>query len=236
MPTSAWRPSPPTSSLPRAEPVILNPQIQYNGDLLNQYTVTDLHFGSLSRREETGTDYDLKIAEQLLLDWFAAAIQMSPNAHTAVLAQLGDLLHFDSLEAVTPTSRHVIDADSRFAKIVRIVIRTMRRIVAMLLEKHQHVHIIMADANHDPASEIWLREMFAAFYEHEPRLTIEKSPSTYYAYEWGDGGAVLSPWSPPEAEACRRCLCRHSASCMGGPGSPMRTSAISTPTNCNRPI
>lgn len=174
-----------SSELPRAAPVDLLP-LSRNEDLLNQYTVTDLHFGSLSWKEETGTDYDLKIAEQLLLDWFAAAIQLAPMAHTAVLAQLGDLLHFDSLESVTPTSRHVIDSDSRFAKIVRIVIRTMRRIVDMLLAKHQHVHIIMADANHDPASEIWLREMFAAFYEQEKRLTVETSPSTYIAYEWGD--------------------------------------------------
>jgi hypothetical protein len=175
-----------TAELPRVEPVILNSQLQYNEDLLNQYTVTDLHFGSLSWGEETGTDYDLKLAEQLLLDWFAVAIRMSPDAHTALLAQIGDLLHFDSLESVTPTSRHVIDADSRFAKIVRVVIRTLRRVIKMLLEKHRHVHIIMADANHDPASEIWLREMFSAFYENEPRLSVDRSPSTYYAYEWGD--------------------------------------------------
>jgi hypothetical protein len=175
-----------TSELPRAEPVILGSQGAYNADLLNQYTVTDLHFGSLSWGEETGTDYDLKIAEQLLLDWFAAAIKLSPPAHTAVLAQIGDLLHFDGLSAVTPTSHHVIDADSRFAKIVRVVIRTMRRIVKMLLEKHQHVHLLFADANHDPASEIWLREMFYAFYEEEPRLSVDRSPSTYLSYEWGE--------------------------------------------------
>ena len=39
-------------------------------------------FGSLSWREETGTDYDLEIAEQLVLDWFASAIKLSPDAHT----------------------------------------------------------------------------------------------------------------------------------------------------------
>jgi hypothetical protein len=174
------------SELPRAEPVIRQWPIAVNAELLNQYTITDLHFGSLSWGEETGSDYDLKIAEQLLIDWFAAAIRMSPEAHTAVLAQIGDLLHFDGLSAVTPTSHHLLDADSRFAKIVRVVIRTMRRIISMLLEKHQHVHIIMADANHDPASEIWLREMFSAFYENEPRVSVDRSPSTYYAYEWGD--------------------------------------------------
>lgn len=172
------------AELPRAEPVTApGPR---NDDLLNQYTVTDLHFGMLSWKEETGADYDLKIAEQLLLDWFAAAIRMSPDACTAVLAQLGDLLHHDSHLSVTPTHAHVLDADSRLQKIIRVVIRTMRRIVKMLLEKHEFVRVIMADANHDPAGGAWLRELFASFYEDEPRVTVDTSPSTYYVVEHGE--------------------------------------------------
>lgn len=157
-----------------------------NDDLLNQYTITDSHFGSLSWGEETGADYDLKIAEQLLMDWFAAAIQLSPNAGTAVLAQLGDLLHHDSHLSVTPTHANVLDADSRLQKIIRVVIRCMRSIIAMLLEKHSRVHVVMADANHDPAGGAWLREMFAAFFENEPRITVDSSASTYYVYEHGE--------------------------------------------------
>jgi hypothetical protein len=169
--------------LPRAEPVPV--PLGGNANLLNQYTVTDLHFGMLSWAEETGADYDLKIAEQLLLDWFAAAIVQSPNASTAILCQLGDLLHHDAHISVTPTHAHVLDADSRLQKMIRVVIRTMRRVIAMLLDKHQRVHIIMADANHDPAGGAWLREMFAAFYENEPRVTVDSSASTFYVYEFG---------------------------------------------------
>ena len=43
----------------------------------------------------------------------------------------------------------------------------------------------MADANHDPASEAWLREMFAVFYENEPRVTVDTTADTYYCYEHG---------------------------------------------------
>ncbi len=154
-------------------------------DLLNQFTVTDNHFGMLSWREETGADYDLRIAEQLILDWFAAAIANAPQAHTAVLAQIGDLMHHDALESVTPAHKHVLDADSRLQKVIRVVIRTIRRIIDMLLQKHQHVHVIMASGNHDPASSAWLREMLAAMYENEPRISVDNSPSLYYAYEWG---------------------------------------------------
>lgn len=154
-------------------------------DLLNQFVVTDSHFGMLAWREETGADYDLRIAEQLLLDWFAAAIAGAPQAHTAVLAQLGDLMHHDALESVTPAHRHVLDADSRLQKVIRVVIRTIRRVIDMLLQKHQHVHVVMASGNHDPASSAWLREMLAAMYENEPRITVDNSPMMYYAYEWG---------------------------------------------------
>lgn len=155
-------------------------------DLLNQFVVTDSHFGMLAHREETGADYDLRLAEQLLLDWFAAAVEGAPQAHTAVLAQLGDLLHHDALESVTPAHKHVLDADSRLHKVVRVVIRTLRRVVDMLLQKHKHVHVVMASGNHDPASSVWVRELLATIYENEPRVTVDTSPMLYYAYKWGD--------------------------------------------------
>lgn len=161
------------------------PPLAANADLLNFYAVTDAHFGMLSWREETGSDYDLTIAEKLLTDWFAAAIELAPAAHTGVLAQMGDLAHYDGMESKTPTSGHIVDSDSRFQKVVRVIIRTLRRVVRMMLEKHGRVHVIMADANHDPASGAWLREMFAAFYEDEPRVTVDSSASTYYVVEHG---------------------------------------------------
>jgi len=170
--------------LPKAEPAPAPTSTV--AELLNLYAVTDAHFGMLSWREETGADWDLDIAEKLLLDWFAAAIDLAPPAETAIFAQIGDLLHYDGFESKTPTSGHTLDADSRLPKVIRVVIRTLRRVVRMLLEKHGRVHLIMADANHDPASEAWLREMFAAFYDDEPRVTVDSSAGTYYAFEHGD--------------------------------------------------
>ena len=170
--------------LPRVAPT-KGPE-HVNDLLLNQFTVTDLHFGMLAWAEETGgSDYDLKIAETLLVDWFSAAIAMSPDARVAVLAQLGDLMHHDSLDSVTPASKHVLDADSRLQKIIRVVIRVIRRVIGMLLEKHEQVHVVMASANHDPASSAWMREFLHALYEDEPRIVIDNSADIYYAYEHG---------------------------------------------------
>jgi hypothetical protein len=153
--------------------------------LLNCYVITDYHLGMLAWHEEAGDDWDVKIAEDMIIKWFSQAINQSPNSQTAVFAQLGDFLHFDGMDAVTPASKHLLDVDTRFAKLVRVAIRVLRNIVDMLLAKHENVHIIMADANHDPVSQIWLREWFSALYENEPRITVERSPNPYNAYEFG---------------------------------------------------
>lgn len=164
---------------------LMEPPPLGNDLLLNCYVITDYHMGMLAWREEAGEDWDIKIAEDLIVKWFAQAIQQSPNADSAVFAQLSDFLHFDGMDAVTPASKHLLDADTRFAKLVRSAIRVLRTVIDMLLTKHQKLHIIMADANHDPVSQIWLREWFNVLYENEPRITVDKSPSPYNAFEFG---------------------------------------------------
>jgi hypothetical protein len=160
--------------------------LEAGNDLLcNCYVITDFHLGMLSHHEETGADWDVKIAESVLLAWFAQAIAQSPNAKTAVFCQLSDFLHADGLVPLTPESKHVLDVDSRFYKVVRAAIRVLRKVIDMLLSKHELVHVIMADANHDPVSQVWMREWFAVLFENEPRITIDRTPSPYNAYEFG---------------------------------------------------
>lgn len=157
-----------------------------NDNLLSCYVVTDYHLGQLSWKEETGADWDLEIAQNLLIRWFATAIESAPDSKVAVLAQLGDFLHYDGLVAITPTSGHILDADTRYPKLVMAAIKVVRCIVQMLLEKHEHVHIIMAEGNHDLASSVWLRALFAEKYSDEPRVTVDNTHTPYYCYPWGN--------------------------------------------------
>lgn len=171
--------------IPRAKPVAAPAHTE--SDLLNQYTITDNHLGALAWNEETlGGDYDLRIGERLIIDWFAAAIAQSPASRRAVFAQLGDFLHYDSFKSITPEHGNLLDSDSRYPKMVRAAIRIVRTVIGMLLEKHAELDVIMCDANHDPAGEVWLREMLAAFYENEPRVRVDTNPGTYSVIEHGD--------------------------------------------------
>lgn len=154
--------------------------------LLNNFIISDYHLGMLAWGEEAGDDWDLDIAEELLNKWFDAAIAQSPKAKKAVLTNLGDFLHWDGMEAVTPTSGHSLDADSRFQKLVRIAVRLLRSVIDKLLKSHEQVHLVMVTGNHDLASSVWLREIFAHVYSDEPRLTVDLNPDIYYCVEHGD--------------------------------------------------
>jgi hypothetical protein len=172
-----------TETLP-PEPVVQPPR-QTLSDLLSVYVLTDYHLGMLAWGVEAGDDWDVQIAEQAIYDWAQKALTLVPRSQRAVLAQLGDFLHYDTLDSLTPTNRHSLDADSRYPKMVEVTVRALRRVVRLLLSHHEEVVILMAEGNHDPVSSVWLRELFTALYENEPRVTVEKSPLPYYCVEHG---------------------------------------------------
>ncbi|HBG31016.1 MAG TPA: winged helix-turn-helix domain-containing protein, partial [Gammaproteobacteria bacterium] len=149
------------------------------------HTLTDAHVGALCWHQEGGADWDLKIAERTLGGCFEMMLESAPASRVGIVAQLGDFLHQDSMSAVTPTSGHLLDADGRFSKVVRVAVQTLRRVVDGALRKHKHVLVLMAEGNHDLSSSIWLRVMFKALYEREPRVEVIDSPLPYYAYRHG---------------------------------------------------
>ena len=170
--------------LPRVEPAAA-PLIG-SDNLLNLFTLTDSHVGMLAWHREGGADWDMTIAERVLTGCFAAMVEQSPAASTAIVNQLGDWMHYDGFAAVTPMHGHNLDADGRFQKMVEVSVRVLRRIIDLALAKHDRVHVIMAEGNHDLASSVWLRVMFAALYENEPRVTVNDSALPYYAYQHGN--------------------------------------------------
>jgi hypothetical protein len=153
--------------------------------LCNLYTFTDYHLGMLAWHKEGGSDWNVSIAEKTIVAALAQMINQSPKSHTAVLNIQGDFLHTDGKIPVTPVSRHVLDADTRFPKLRKSAIRVIRSLVAMSLERHQEVHLIIAEGNHDEESAGWLSDLFAVHYEEEHRITVSDSVLPFYVFEWG---------------------------------------------------
>ena len=174
-----------TSAIKPCPVIKLSRQSQPNYDLLTVYTITDYHLGMYAWEDETGGNWDMDIAESLLMNKFAEMLAGSPDSEVGIFAQLGDLLHWDGLLALTPTAKNVLDADTRFPLLVESAIRCMIWCVELMLKKHPKVHVIMAEGNHDLASSVWLRAMMRNLFRKNERVTVETSPHPYYVYEWG---------------------------------------------------
>lgn len=173
-------------SVPRDSLYVPKTYIHRSSDLCNLHVLTDYHIGMLSWGEETGEDWDIKKAEDMIVEWFKNALERAPAATVGVLGQIGDAAHTDGILPVTPASKNVLDTDSRFPLIVRTIIRIMRRVINMMREKYDHVHVINVAGNHDEGGAIWLREMLCTFYEEVEDVTVDPSPDLFYCYEWGN--------------------------------------------------
>lgn len=153
--------------------------------LCNLYTFSDFHLGMLAWHEEGGEDWDLTIAEDVLVKSYKYMIENCPPASHAVINIQGDFLHTDGKTPVTPAHGHVLDADSRYPKIRRAAIRIIRSMVHMALGQHQTVHLVIAEGNHDEEGTGWLSDMMAVLYEKEPRLSVNNSALPFYCHQWG---------------------------------------------------
>lgn len=172
-------------SIPKEHPAPI-PVGQFNENILAWITLTDLHLGMFAHATESGDDWSTEKAEQMLYKWLEYVLGQIRGAQTVVFLQNGDFMHFDGMAAVTPQNRHILDADVRYGKLVRIAAKFMKYAITRLLACHPTVHVICAEGNHDQASSANLRAFLPMIFEDEPRLTIDQSDSPYYGYKWGD--------------------------------------------------
>lgn len=149
------------------------------------YPLGDPHIGVLSWAEETGQDWDLKIADYVFCGAFDRLVRTAPPCDEAVIINLGDYFHADNMEGTTTRSGHALDTDSRFGKMIRVGMKIMRQMIDSALRHHKHVRVINATGNHDDTCSQFFSVSLAMLYENEPRVTVDDSPTPFHYVEWG---------------------------------------------------
>jgi hypothetical protein len=155
-------------------------------DLCSLLVITDFHLGAYAWEAETGADWDINIAKSTFLNAVNDMISASPKSEVGILCQLGDFLHFDSLLQVTPSSGHILDADTRYAKLVELTLEVMTHAVDLMLKHFGKVVVVQAEGNHDMAGSVWLRKAIKREYAKEKRLEVIDNEFPYYAYLHGE--------------------------------------------------
>lgn len=166
-------------------PVVQRPSV-VDKDLLTLYTLTDFHLGMYAWADEAGDDWDVKIATQEMVSAVQEMADGSPNSEYGILNLQGDFLHWDGLDAVTPTSKHVLDADTRFGRLVDMALDTIVWAIDSLLAKHQKVKVIICEGNHDLVGSLWIRKILKKLYSKNSRLEVDDTEFPYYAHLHGN--------------------------------------------------
>lgn len=154
-------------------------------DLLTVYPFGDPHIGMRAWAKECGEDFDLKIAKQLTLAAVDRLVSVAPASETALILPLGDVFHANDQTNQTPAHRHQLDVDSRHVHVLQVGVETFRHVINRALEKHKRVVVRFVRGNHDPEA-IWaLAFTIAAYFDNEPRVEVDLSPSAHWYYRFG---------------------------------------------------
>lgn len=168
----------------RGQSTFVPPPSSSNDDLLSVYTMGDPHLGMHSWFQETGHNFDLDVAESNLCAAVDHLVSLAPASKRALLIELGDFFHADSAMGTTTLGTKV-DVDTRWAKVLGIGIRAMRRCIDRMLEKHEIVDVIIEIGNHDSGSAVMLALCLSNYYENNPRVHIDTSPAKFHWYRFG---------------------------------------------------
>jgi hypothetical protein len=164
------------------------PRQSVDGGFLFEFAPFDLHMGKYTWADETVTNYDVDIAEDLfnqslefLLD---RAMRLTGGRIERVLCVFGnDVSHADNKRGTT-TAGTPLDVDSRFPRVYRRICAVHRRAIDRLLGV-ANVDVQVVPGNHDELTSFHLGELLAARYDGDPRVRVFNSPRPRTYYAWG---------------------------------------------------
>lgn len=163
-----------------------------DADLLTVYPMGDPHLGMYAWAAETGTDFNLDIAEANLVGAVDRLVWLAPKSERGMVINLGDFFHSDTPDNRTARSGHALDVDTRWSKVLGVGVRAQRRCIDLALRKHQHVDVFNLMGNHDDNTSVMLGICLAQFYENNPRVTIHTEPTAFHYHRFGENLVAMT--------------------------------------------
>lgn len=174
------------ATLEGMEPAALVPPPEYtDADLCTALLISDAHIGLQSWAKETGEAYNTDIAAERLKSWVGQLVAASPPSGLCVILDNGDLTHADDHTNMTPASKHVLDVDTRHFRTLDVTVETLACAIELALAKHQRVLVRILPGNHNRESYITILFALAERFRDNPRVTVQKVPGEFFAFEWG---------------------------------------------------
>jgi len=162
----------------------IKPPARNVSNLLTVVPLGDPHIGMYAHHAEAGENFDVEIARQDLMAAAARLMEVAPPTERALIVNLGDFFHADSLSQLTK-SGNKLDVDTRWPRVLKLGCQLMVELITLALRKHQSVEVVNAIGNHDDHSSVMLAAFLEAWFHAEPRVLVHPTASKFHYIEFG---------------------------------------------------
>jgi len=163
--------------------IVLNLHEERSDNLL-EISLPDIHIGKLSHRDETGEDYDIKIAVER---YKKAIVEILQNCNLDSVSRIvlpigNDLIHVNSEDNMTVAGTPQ-DCDSRFHKMVKATKECLINVISTLSEIAP-VDVVVVKGNHDATATFMIGEILDAYFHNNQNVSIDNKPTWRKYYRW----------------------------------------------------
>lgn len=160
------------------------PEYDYSDGLLYEMAILDAHLGRLSWHEESGEDYDLKLAEKSIYSVVEKMLSHAKNYPVSrILLPWGnDLMNVDNMFNTT-TKGTPQQEDTRWQK----TFRKVRQLSVNIIESCSQiapVDVLIIAGNHDRQRMFYLGDSLESWFNNNPNVSIDNLATLrkYYLY------------------------------------------------------
>ena len=150
-----------------------------------EWTLADVHYGMLAWDKETGADYDIEIAQDLIRGSAEEVFGRTGKIKSLMLILMGDNFHTDFFESRTEKSGNILDVDSRYPKIIRTGVELYINVIEYGLQFAEYEKVTILYGNHDKQTSSVLPLILHYYFKNEPRVDIDLSPAKQHYNYWG---------------------------------------------------
>jgi len=170
-------------------------------DILYEIAIYDAHVGLYADEQETlDQNFTTEIAAARMVDAVESLAKRANRPKKVVLTFGGDMLHADNRSNKTEASGHVLDVDTRYARVAEYVERASIECVEIAATIGAEVEMVILEGNHSYHSEIWLARVLNAYYRTVDHVTVrlDRSPRKHMIWGnnllvWTHGDKVAAP-------------------------------------------
>lgn len=156
-------------------------------DILFELDIYDAHVGMYADEKETlDGNYDCDIAAKRMIAAAEGIASRANRPSKVVVVFGGDMLHADNRSNTTEASKHTLDVDTRYQRVVDYIISACSDVIQIAASIGSEVEVVILEGNHSWHSEVWLARVLSAYYHACPNITVMLKSSSRKELVFGD--------------------------------------------------